>query len=163
MTRPVEIVRWEDLERPEWSYDGRSEKMGKDADYGRHFGFARLGLHHVRLMPGHRTSLPHAESAEDEFVLVLEGTPDVWMDGVLHRLSPGDAVGFKAGTGVAHSFLNNTDAEVRLFVAGDTPRAENKVIYPVDPDRKPLRSDWWEDAPARPLGPHDGVPDRQKG
>jgi uncharacterized cupin superfamily protein len=111
MTRPPEIVRWEEIERPEWSYQGRSETMGRDADYGRHFGFARLGLHHVRLAPGHRTSLPHAESAEDEFILVLEGTPDVWLDGVLHRLAPGDAVGFKAGTGLAHTFLNNSDAD----------------------------------------------------
>jgi uncharacterized cupin superfamily protein len=158
MTRPPEIVRWEEIERPEWSYQGRSETMGRDADYGRHFGFARLGLHHVRIAPGHRTSLPHAESAEDEFILVLEGTPDVWLDGVLHRLAPGDAVGFKAGTGLAHTFLNNSDAEVRLLVAGDTPRAENRILYPLDPDRKPLRSDWWEDAPARELGPHDGVP-----
>nr|MCU0903071.1 hypothetical protein [Tabrizicola sp.] len=70
---------------------------------------------------------------------------------------------FKAGTGLAHTFLNNSDAEVRLLVAGDTPRAENRVIYPVDPDRKPLRSDWWEDAPARGLGPHDGQPRPHKG
>lgn len=158
MTRPPEIVRWEDLEQPEWSYKGRTEKMGRDADYGRHFSFARLGLHHVRLATGHRTSLPHAESAEDEFVLVLDGTPDVWLDGVLHRLAPGDAVGFKAGTGLSHTFLNNSDAEVRLLVAGDTPRAENRILYPVDPDRKALRSDWWEDAPQRDLGPHDGIP-----
>lgn len=158
MSRPPEIVRWEALEQPEWSYQGRTEKMGRDADYGRHFGFQRLGLHHVRLVPGHRTSLPHAESAEDEFVLVLEGTPDVWLDGVLHRLEPGDAVGFRAGTGLAHTFLNNSDAEVRLLVAGDMPRAENRILYPLDPDRKPLRSDWWDDAPERPLGPHDGLP-----
>ncbi|MCU0828729.1 MAG: cupin domain-containing protein [Tabrizicola sp.] len=162
MTRPVEIVRWEALEQPEWSYQGRTEKMGRDADYGRHFGFDRLGLHHVRLAPGHRTSLPHAESAEDEFVLVLEGAPDLWLDGALHRLGPGDAVGFKAGTGVAHSFLNNTASDVRLLVAGDRPRPENRVIYPVDPDRKPLRSDWWDDAPTRPLGPHDGLTDQAR-
>lgn len=158
MTGPAEIVRWKALEQPEWSYQGRTETMGRDADYGRHFGFARLGLHHVRLAPGHRTSLPHAESAEDEFVLVLAGTPDVWLDGALHRLAPGDAVGFKAGTGLAHSFLNNSDAEVRLLVAGDTPRPENRILYPLDPDRKALRQDWWDDAPARDLGPHDGRP-----
>lgn len=159
MTKPPEIVRWEALEGLEWSYPGRSEQMGRDADYGRHFGFAALGLHHVRLAPGRRSSLPHAESAEDEFVLVLEGTPDVWLDGVLHRLAPGDAVGFKAGTGLAHTFLNNTDTDVRLFVAGDRPRAENRILYPADPDRKPLRKDWWDDAPSRPLGPHDGRPE----
>ena len=52
----------------------------------KHAGFARLGIHHIRLEPGHRTSFPHAESAEDEFVYVIAGTPDVWLDGVVHRL-----------------------------------------------------------------------------
>ncbi len=72
-------------------------------------------------------------------------------------------MGFKAGTGLAHTVLNNTDAEVRLLVAGDTPRAENRILYPLDPDRKPLRDDWWENAPDRPLGPHDGMPLPRKG
>ncbi|MBL9047927.1 MAG: cupin domain-containing protein [Tabrizicola sp.] len=122
MSRPAEIVRWEALEGPEWSYRDRTEQMGRDADFGRHFNFGNLGIHHVRLAPGRRSSLPHAESAEDEFVFVLEGTPDVWLDGNLYRLSPGEAVGFKAGTGLAHSFLNNTDHDVRLIVVGDRPK-----------------------------------------
>jgi uncharacterized cupin superfamily protein len=163
MTRPPEIVRWQEIEGPEWSCRGPGEPMGRDADYGRRFGFKSLGLHHVRLEPGRRTSFPHAESAEDEFVYVIEGTPDVWLDGNLHRLAPGEAVGFPAGTGLAHTFLNNTDAEVRLLVAGDMPRAENRIVYPLNPDRKPLRDDWWHEAPDRPLGPHDGRPRRSGG
>jgi uncharacterized cupin superfamily protein len=159
VTRPPEIQRWEDLEGSEWTYQGSDEPMCRDADYGRHFGFRTLGVHHVRLEPGRRTSFPHAESAEDEFVYVIEGTPDVWIDGHLHRLQPGDGVGFRAGTGVAHSFLNNSDSVVRLIVAGDMPRPENRVFYPVNPDRRALRDDWWEDAPSRPLGLHDGRPD----
>ena len=85
--RPVEIIRWQDIEAPEaFIYDGHDEPMCIDANYSRHFGFARLGIHHIRLEPGHRTSFPHAESAEDDFVYVLAGTPDVWLDGVVHRL-----------------------------------------------------------------------------
>ncbi len=160
MTRAPEIQRWQDLEGAEWSYSGSDEKMGRDADYGRHFGFRSLGIHHVRLQPGRRTSFPHAESAEDEFVYVIEGTPDVWLDGQLHRLAPGDAVGFPAGTGLAHTFLNKTASEVRLIVAGDMPRPDNRILYPLNPERRPLRDDWWDDAPDRPLGPHDGTPDR---
>lgn len=158
MTHPA-IVRWQAIEAPDWTYQNDDEPMGRDADYTRHFGFARLGIHHVRLLPGRRTSFPHAESAEDEFIYVIAGTPDVWLDGHLHRLSPGDAVGFPAGTGLSHTFLNNSDAEVTLIVVGDRPRAENRILYPTRPDRKPLRADWWHDAPARDLGPHDGVPD----
>lgn len=159
MSRPPEIVRWEDLEGPEWTYRGSDEPMCRDADYGSHFGFRTLGIHHVRLEPGRRASFPHAESAEDEFVYVIAGTPDVWLDGHLHRLRPGEAVGFSAGTGLAHTFLNNTDGQVRLIVAGDRPKADNRIVYPMNPEQRPLREDWWEDAPARPLGPHDGRPD----
>jgi len=156
------IVRWEAIEAGDWTYRNDDEPMGRDADYTRHFGFHRLGIHHVRLLPGRRTSFPHAESAEDEFIYVIAGTPDVWLDGHLHRLSAGDAVGFPAGTGLSHTFLNNTDAEVTLIVVGDRPRAENRILYPTRPDRIPLRDDWWHDAPARDLGPHDGVTDARR-
>jgi uncharacterized cupin superfamily protein len=162
MTRPPEIVRWEALEGPEWTYRGRDEKMCRKADYGQHFGFRTLGISHVTLEPGRRTSLPHAESAEDEFVYVIAGTPDVWLDGHLHRLAPGDAVGFPAGTGLAHAFLNNTGNEVRLIVAGDRTRPENRILYPANPEQRALRDDWWDDAPARDLGPHDGVTDARR-
>jgi uncharacterized cupin superfamily protein len=162
MTRPPEILRWETIEGGEWSYQGSSEKMGRDADFGRHFGFKALGIHHLRLEPGRRSSFPHAESAEDEFVYVIEGTPDVWIDGQLHRLQSGDAVGFPAGTGLAHSFLNNSDSVVRLMVVGDTSKRANKIVYPVNPERRKVRKDWWEDAPVRGMGSHDGLTDQAR-
>ena len=49
--------------------------MGRDAGFGRHFGFQSLGIHHVRVTLGRRTSLSHAERAEDEFIFVIDGTP----------------------------------------------------------------------------------------
>jgi uncharacterized cupin superfamily protein len=158
--RPENIAHWSEVEGPDDShYSGDDELMSIGAPLGRHFGLTRLGIHHERLLPGRRTSYPHAESAEDEFVYVLEGTPDVWLDGHLHRLAPGDSVGFPAGTGQCHTFLNNTDTEVRLIVVGEAPKAENRIMYPRNPDRKQLREDWWDDWPQRPLGPHDGLPD----
>lgn len=163
MARHPAIIHWREVEdQTAWQYPVHDEPMGLDADFGRHFGLNRLGIHHVRLMPGRRTSFPHAESAEEEFVYVISGTPDVWMDGVLHRLLPGAGVGFPPGTGLSHSFLNNTGAEVELLVVGDTERAKNRVLYPVNPDRKPLRPDWWHDAPERTLGPHDGLTDARR-
>ncbi|AWC24662.1 hypothetical protein CO731_04151 [Aminobacter sp. MSH1] len=159
--RPAEIAHWTEVERPDGeTFSGTDELRGLGAPLATHFGLQRLGIHHVRLPPGRRTSFPHAESLEEEFVHVLEGEPDVWLDGLLHRLKPGDSVGFPAGTGLAHSFLNNTDAEVRLLVVGETANAENRIVYPVNPERKAMRDDWWDDAPQRILGDHDGVPDR---
>lgn len=159
--RPAEIAHWTEVERPDGeTFSGTDELRALGAPLATHFGLQRLGIHHVRLQPGRRTSFPHAESLEEEFVHVLEGEPDVWLDGLLHRLKPGDSVGFPAGTGLAHSFLNNTDAEVRLLVVGETAKAENRIVYPVNPERKAMRDDWWDDAPQRILGDHDGVPDR---
>jgi hypothetical protein len=45
-------------------------------------------------------------------------------------------------------------------VVGERPKDENRILYPMNPERKPLRDDWWEDAPLRGRGPHDGLPDR---
>jgi uncharacterized cupin superfamily protein len=158
--RPSSIAHWSEIERPDDShYDGDDELMSIGAPFGRVFGLTKLGIHHERLLPGRRTSFPHAESAEEEFVYVIEGEPDVWLDGLLHRLKPGDAVGFPSGTGITHSFLNNTEAEVRLLVVGERSKAENRIFYPLNPDRRALRDDWWDDHPQRELGPHDGLPD----
>jgi uncharacterized cupin superfamily protein len=73
------------------------ELLSVRAPFARRFALSRLGINHERLAPGRRTSYPHAESSEDEFVYVIDGTPDVWLDGNLYRLQPGDAVGFPAG------------------------------------------------------------------
>ena len=161
--RPPCIAHWREVERPDDNhYSGETELLAIGAPFGEHFGLTRLGIHHERLPPGRRTSFPHAESAEQEFVYVIEGAPDVWLDGRLHRLAPGDAVGFPAGTGLSHTFLNNSDAEVRLLVVGERPKPENRIVYPRNPERRPLRDDWWDDAPARDLGDHDGLPDLER-
>lgn len=159
--RPATIVHWREIEETEDStYPGDDEVLAVQARFGRHFGFKRLGINHERVAPGRRTSFPHAESAEEEFVFVISGTPDVWLDGVLTRLAPGDGVGFPPGDGLAHTFMNNTEEEVCLLVVGDTNRADNRIVYPMHPERRAMRTDWWEDAPAREMGGHDGMPDR---
>ncbi len=145
------IAHWTEHEGEDKShYFGDTEHMAISAKLGRAFGLTRIGVNHDRLLPGRRTSYPHAESAEEEFVFVIEGAPDVWIDGNLHRLKPGDAVGF------SHTFLNNTDEEVRLLVIGETAKEENRIRYPLNQEHEARRKDRWIDAPARPLGPHDG-------
>ncbi len=85
----------------------------------RPLGLVRIGIHHEVLEPGHRSSLPHAESEEEECVYVLEGTPDAWIDGALHRLGPDDVVVFPPGTGIRHTIMNQTEETVRLVVIGE--------------------------------------------
>ncbi len=87
---------------------------------------------------------------------MIEGNPDAWIDGVLHALKPGDSVAFPAGTGICHTFLNNTLAEVRLLVVGEKRKPENLGRYPLNPEIEQDSQFAWLDAPQRALGPHDG-------
>jgi uncharacterized cupin superfamily protein len=155
--RPDFIRHWRELEGPDDAhYPDSAELLSIGAPIGQLLGLRRIGIHHERLLPGRRTSYPHAESAEEEFVFVLEGYPDVWIDGTLHRLEPGVAVSFPAGTGICHTFLNNTATEVRLLVVGEKSKAENRIHYPMNPEREKDRKDAWLDVPPRVLGGHDG-------
>jgi len=160
MNRPDFIRHWTELEQPDAKcYPGDTEPMVLDAPLSAALGITRIGIHHVRLLPGRRTSYPHAESTEQEFAFVLEGKPDVWIDGVLHPLTVGDSVAFPAGTGICHTFINNTKDEVRLMVIGEPPRDDNRIRYPRNEAYELTRKDRWVDWPARPMGPHDGKPD----
>jgi uncharacterized cupin superfamily protein len=161
MNKSEVIKHWTELHTQEASsYPGSQEKLSHGASLGEYFGFSRLGIHHEQLFPGHRTSWPHAESTEDEFVHVLEGTPDVWLDGELHPLQPGDSVGFKAGTGLSHTFINNSNKLVRLLVIGDVHREDNRIHYARHPQRNfELGVLHWHDVPSRDDGGHDGLPD----
>jgi uncharacterized cupin superfamily protein len=64
------------------------------------------------LLPGTQTSYPHAHSEEEEFVFMLAGKARYWHNGEEpeESLVAGDCVGWKAGTGVAHSILNDAEA-----------------------------------------------------
>ena len=155
--RPDFIRHWRDLEGTDNAHYGDSDELlSIGAPVGKLLGLTRIGIHHERLPPGRRTSYPHAESAEEEFAFVLEGNPDVWIDGTLHRLEAGDSVAFPAGTGICHTFLNNTTSEVRLLVVGEKPKAENRIHYPMNPAHERARKDAWTDVPPRVLGGHDG-------
>ncbi|MBX7197084.1 MAG: GNAT family N-acetyltransferase [Sandaracinaceae bacterium] len=158
--RPPYIVHWQEIQDADDScYPGSSELLSIGSALGRHTGLTQLGVHHELLPPGRRTSWPHAEADEDELVYVLEGYPHVWIDGVLHALRPGDAVGFPCGTGVAHTFVNDGEHAVRLLCVGLASAKGHRVHYPLHPARNAeIGQAWWADVPARALGPHDGAP-----
>src|SRR5882672_6891703 len=104
--RPPFIIRSADVDERQHSYEHSDEKMSPSRPIGHRAGLLRIGVHLVRVTPGTRTSLPHAEEDEEEFVYVIEGEVDCWIDGDLHHLHGGDFVAFPAGTGIAHSFMN---------------------------------------------------------
>ncbi|WP_428945234.1 cupin domain-containing protein [Pantoea sp. FN060301] len=158
--RPDCIRHWQELEEPDNThYPDSDELMAIGAPLGRSLGLTRLGIHHIRLLPGRRMSYPHAESAEEEFVYVLEGTPDAWINGEIHPLKPGDAVGFPAGTGLCHTFINNSSEEARFMVVGEANKAENLIHYPLNPVHEATREDRWVNPPEQEFGAHNGLPD----
>jgi uncharacterized cupin superfamily protein len=144
-------------------YPGSEELLGISASYSNLFNLMRLGIHHERLPPGRRLCWPHAEADEEEFVFVIEGQPDLWLDGHVKRLSPGDGVSFRAGTGLAHTFLNNTETDVRLLVVGEASRRRSRYHYPLHPLRNAeIGDNHWKDVPERPMGSHDCIPDKAR-
>lgn len=166
MKKPDCIKHYTEIQEEDiscYKSSGSTELLSIGSPFAKKLGLTRLGIHHELLKPGRRTSWPHAESDEEEFAYVIEGTPDVWIDGHLHRLEPGDGVGFPAGTGITHTFINNTDEDVRLLVVGEPNKKENRVFYAVHTDRNDYLKEsgyFWENHPVRELGPHDGLPDR---
>jgi uncharacterized cupin superfamily protein len=163
--RPAFIISTESVPERENRYPNSDESCGHRRAIGRAAGLLRLGINLVRLLPGRRSSWPHAESREEEFVYVLEGDVDAWIDGVIYSMKPGDFAAFPSGTGICHTFINNSEREVKLLVGGDAEKSDNRIYYPLHPQRRSDMpwSNWWDDAPKRIRGKHDGMSDALRG
>jgi uncharacterized cupin superfamily protein len=155
---PPRIRHRREIQAPDEAHDrDRRELLSVGSDCGRHRGLPRLGLHYELLPSGRGTSWPQSEQTEGEFVSVLEGEPDAWMDGVPHRRAPGGAVGRAAGTGIAPCFIDNTDPPVRRRVAGE--RDHNRGHDPLHARRDAAPGAFHgADAPARLTGDRAGLP-----
>ncbi len=159
--KPEFVVHWRDiLESKAAQYRNSTEEQGLDARFGKRARFSRIGVHVEVLKPGRRTSYPHAEGDEEEFVYVVSGKIDCWLDGHIHPMAEGDFVGWEAGTGITHVIMNNSDEDAILLVGGEASRAAGRCWYPYHPSRKSeMGPNYWTDHPIPKLGPHDGLPD----
>jgi uncharacterized cupin superfamily protein len=102
-----------------------------------HSGLTKYGVVLTRIAPGGQSSHRHAHSAQDEFIWVLEGEAILHSDEGEQILTPGMCVGFAAGSGNAHRFLNRSDKDVLLLVVGD--RSEGDVVTYPDVDLHLIR------------------------
>lgn len=162
-SRPPFIISSLDVPERAHRYPNSTEEMAPARPIGRAAGLLRTGIHLVTVPPGKRTSYPHAESAEEEFVYVIEGEISAWIDGEVHRLKAGDFVAFPAGTGICHTFINDGERDACLLSGGEADKSDNRIYYPLNPERRSdmPRSRWWEDVPQRRRGAHDGKPRRR--
>ncbi len=93
-------------------------------------GLTQFGASIETLHPGKQSSQMHWHEAEDEFLLMLEGTLTVVEDGVEADIGPGDACVWKAGEKVAHCLRNHTDTPSTYLIVGTRNAAEDVCHYP---------------------------------
>jgi len=159
--RPPFIVDAASCVETRHHYPNSDEYMGYKRSIGSAAGLVKIGVHLMRLPPGVRSSWPHAEEKEEEFVYVLEGEVDAWIDGDVHAMRAGDFAALPCGTGISHCFINNSERDATIMVGGEASKPDNRIYYPMHPQRRGdlPSSEWWDDIPKRQLGPHDGMPD----
>ncbi len=98
---------------------------------GEYFGLTHFGVNLTHLLPGAVSALAHSHSKQEEFILVLEGSPTLILDEEEFILHPGDCYGFKAGTGIAHQLINQSEQNVTYLEIGDRTEGD-QVGYPND-------------------------------
>ena len=98
---------------------------------GDHFGLSNFGINQTTLAPGAISALSHHHSKQDEFIYILEGVATLLHGEDEHLLSPGDCMGFKAGSGVATQLVNRSSGPVVYLELGDRT-AGDEVDYPND-------------------------------
>lgn len=159
--RPPFILSASDVPEDLRSYPDSDEPLAYKRAIGKAAGLTRLGLNLLRVPPGHRSTWPHAEEDEEEFVYVIEGEIDMWVDGRIYPMRAGDLAAFPAGTGICHASINNSDREALLLIGGEAMKSASRIYYPLHPERQAQlpAAAWWTDIPLAPQGPHDGLPD----
>ena len=94
-------------------------------------GITQFGVNVTRIGPGAASALRHYHEQEDEFIYMLEGELVLIENDGETVLKPGDAAGFKAGSGNAHCLVNRSDKDAVYLEVG-TRAAQERVHYPDD-------------------------------
>lgn len=87
-------------------------------------GISQFGAFVEVLQPGHRPSIRHWHSDEDELVYVLSGEIAVVEGEDAVVLRSGDAATFKAGVPVGHYLENRSASPTRCLIVGTRARVD---------------------------------------
>ncbi len=140
-------------------FDEENKIGGLNANFSEYFNLKRIAAHYFKIPSNYRTSKPHAESLEEEFVYVISGKIDLWLNGRIKTMTKGDSIGFPPGTGVGHTFINNYEDDAQLFVSGERTKPDNQYRFHLEPHlEKECGKHWWANIPEQKLGGHNGLP-----
>jgi uncharacterized cupin superfamily protein len=95
-------------------------------------GLTQFGVNITRIKAGAASALRHWHEQEDEFIYMLEGELVLKENDGETVLKPGDAAGFKAGSGIAHCLINRTTRDAVYLEVGT--RAKNERVHYPDVD-----------------------------
>ncbi len=93
---------------------------------GERVGMQRIGVHIVRLQPGHDSTQFHYHDADEEFLYVLEGRGIAEIGDERFEVGPGDFMGFTAPS-EAHTLCNPFTEDLVYLMAGE--RNPNDVVH----------------------------------
>ncbi len=93
-------------------------------------GLQRLGVHMVRLEPGHDSTTYHYHEADEEFIFILEGRGIAHIGNEEREVGPGDFMAFTAPS-AAHALRNPDDSTQDLvYLMGGERNLPDIVHYP---------------------------------
>jgi uncharacterized cupin superfamily protein len=99
------------------------------ARVGTLLGAVRTGLSVYELPPGQAVGPYHYEDPQEEWLLVVSGTPTLRHPGGEDRLEPWDLVFFPSGPAGAHLVRNNSESTARVAMFSSVT-AVDAVVYP---------------------------------
>ncbi|HHP7245101.1 MAG TPA: cupin domain-containing protein [Elainellaceae cyanobacterium] len=98
-------------------------------------GLSRIGIHLVRVEPGHETTQFHFHHCEEEFLYILSGRGIASIGDTEIEVSTGDFMGFTAPS-IPHSLRNPFDQDLVYLMGGerksfdvcDYPRLRKRLV-----------------------------------
>lgn len=109
-------------------------------------GLERIGIHLIRLPPGHDSTQFHSHSADEEFIYILEGRAIAEIGDLECEVGPGDFIGLPVPS-PAHNLRNSFAEDCHYLVGGernpldvvDYPRIRRSML------KRPRRWVNWDD------------------
>ena len=97
---------------------------------GAALGATRTGLSVYELPPGQAISPYHFEDPDEEWLVVVSGTPTLRHPGGEVQLEPWDTVFFPSGPEGAHCVRNDSESTARVAMFSSGGAAAGAVVYP---------------------------------